>query len=541
MSGSASFHQGRIPSPGLSVNLSSNNPFRNRAASPASLDAGYASPSTSPFQDPAIRQRPVSRNPFLDNPSQPLRSPGFLPSRPEHQSLTAEDIFDSLTLDDKMPNDKLQPPLSAQRKPTDQLAAPSTHRPSKSQEEALRAKKPVLAPRPEASPHRKPPAPRRPRRNSESSVMDFSALPITPEEMKMIEAKRLRDRQREKAAREAREAREPRESRESRESRETRDKERASKSRSKSGRPSRRMDLIDQLDATSIYGTGLFHHDGPFDALNPHRNRSSRRAPMQAFPKDSLNNSLGGAGPLNRNPDHAQFMGNGTDEAFRDFATGGKNKNGYNYPAGPSAAEPAIFDPISRGDIVHGDESYGLGTSTFLEGTPAAQATIARRQAEQQQDLGQGGLQRKKSLAQRIRHINKDKGQRDFTPSGRMTNPEGINTHSKRSPDPMPGTSGLGSGESNPFFSEYSKGEESMTVRRKERAISPTSPPPSVPRRMSGSVLERRATADAPGSFDDAAPAKPSGLLGRMKSLKGGRRSKNSDAGSQSAAPGAAM
>lgn len=174
----------------------------------------------------------------------------------KNQDAHTPNLQDSLTLDDKMPNDKLQPPLPAQRKPTDQLAAPSTHRPSKSQEEALRAKKPVPGPRPEASPHRKPPAPRRPRRNSESSVMDFSALPITPEEMKMIEAKRLRDRQREKAAREAREAREPRESRESRESRETRDKERASKSRSKSGRPSRRMDLIDQLDATSIYGTG---------------------------------------------------------------------------------------------------------------------------------------------------------------------------------------------------------------------------------------------------------------------------------------------
>lgn len=81
--------------------------------------------------------------------------------------------------------------------------------------------------------------------------MDFNTLPITPEEMKMIEAKRLRDRQREKAAREAKEPREGREARDK-----DKDKERASKSRSKSGRPSKRMDLIDQLDATSIYGTG---------------------------------------------------------------------------------------------------------------------------------------------------------------------------------------------------------------------------------------------------------------------------------------------
>lgn len=535
MSGPGSFRQGQLPSSGLSGNLSSNNPFRNRAASPASLDAAYASPTTSPFDDSAGRQRPVSRNPFLDSPSQPLK--------PEHQSLSAEDIFDSLTLEDTMPNNKVLPALpalTAQRKPSikqpiapstgETLQADSKHRPTKSQEEATRAKKPAPGPRPEASrsPPGRPPPQRRPRRNSESSAMDFSALSITPEEMKMIEAKRLRDRQREKGARESREPRE------AREGRDARDNERDAKSRSKSGRPSRRMDLIDQLDATSIYGTGLFHHDGPFDALNPHRNRSSRRAPMQAFPKDSLNNSLGGAGPLNRNPDHAQFMGNGTDEAFRDFATGRKIKNGYNYPTS-SSTEPAIFDPISRGDIVHGDESYGLGTSTFLEGTPVARAAIVRRQAEQQQETLNGGLQRKKSLAQRIRHINK--GAREFAPSGRMTNPEGVS--SKPSPDPMPAASSAGS-EPNPFFAEFSKGEEKVTTKTRERTMSPVSPP-SVPRRMSGSALERRATTEATPSVEDAAPAKPLGLLGRMKSLKGGRRPKNSDTGSQSAAPGMAM
>ena len=46
-------------SPGLAFNLSSNNPFRNRAASPAPTGP------PSPFDPP---QRPVSRNPFLDAP-----------------------------------------------------------------------------------------------------------------------------------------------------------------------------------------------------------------------------------------------------------------------------------------------------------------------------------------------------------------------------------------------------------------------------------------------------------------------------------------
>lgn len=361
----------------------------------------------------------------------------------------------------------------------------------------------------------------------------------------MIEAKRLRDRQhREKAPREPREPREAREGREARD----KDKDRADgKGRSKSGRPGRRLDIIDQLDATSIYGTGrescdaphrtslvltdsfriVFHHDGPFDALNPHRNRqSSRRAPMQAFPKDSLNNSLGGAGPLNRNPDHKTFMGNGTDEAFLDYAGGSRPKN----------SEPAIFDPISRGSLVHGDESYGLGTSTFLEGAPAARSAIVRRQVEQQQEITEGGIQRKKSLAQRIRSIN-NRGPRDFAPSGRMTNPDA--TASRRLDDSTPLASTAGT-ESNPFFAEFSKGEDSITVKTRDRTKSPVSPPMHT-RPGSGPVLERRATADAVSTLEEAPPAKPSGILGRMKSLKGGRRSKNSDTNAQSVAPGMAL
>lgn len=66
--------------------------------------------------------------------------------------------------------------------------------------------------------------------------MDLDTQPITEEELKMIEAKRMRERQR-------RETREPKE-------------------KTKSGRPSRRLDIIDQLDATSIYGTGCrFWHE----------------------------------------------------------------------------------------------------------------------------------------------------------------------------------------------------------------------------------------------------------------------------------------
>jgi hypothetical protein len=48
----------RRPSPGLSLNLSSNNPFRNRAGSPAIPSPGLHTPNSA-------GSRPMSRNPFL--------------------------------------------------------------------------------------------------------------------------------------------------------------------------------------------------------------------------------------------------------------------------------------------------------------------------------------------------------------------------------------------------------------------------------------------------------------------------------------------
>lgn len=329
----------------------------------------------------------------------------------------------------------------------------------------------------------KRPTERRPRRNSDSSIME---KPLTEEEKKAKEARR-------------------------------RERERRHKERSKTGKPSRRLDLIDQLDATSIYGTGLFHHDGPFDALIPHRNRNgTRHAPMQAFPKDSLNMALGGSGPLNAKPDHKTLMGQHDEEAYLDYNASKRNEQPIYEPPVGSSKEANVFDPHARASVLHGDESLGLGTSTFLEGTPAAQRDIARREAEIAQGGTDNGLQRKKSLAQRIRGINR--GPRDMNNRGRMTNPDAA--YGPRSGE-MP--TGSSTGERNPFFSDFDNAEERISVRRQDSAGGPMSPgsPNSPPR---GYNLERRSTADA--SAPEQQPAKPSGggLLNRVKSLKGGRR-----------------
>jgi hypothetical protein len=69
------------PSPGLTLNLSSNNPFRNRAASPSLSDG-----QLSPFDPPP---RPVSRNPFLDA-SSTNTVPKPLAGSPDKMSLATE-------------------------------------------------------------------------------------------------------------------------------------------------------------------------------------------------------------------------------------------------------------------------------------------------------------------------------------------------------------------------------------------------------------------------------------------------------------------
>ncbi|KAF3910061.1 hypothetical protein ABW21_db0209126 [Orbilia brochopaga] len=183
------------------------------------------------------------------------------------------------------------------------------------------------------------------------------------------------------------------------------------------------LDIIDKLDVTGIYGGGLFHHDGPFDACNPHRNKNKNRAPMQAFPKDSKNNVLGGFDfDLKTNDPHSHLFGNRDPEAYLDFAAGrrGSAVDDLQDATRPSSKRTQSFDPINR-PMIHGDESLGLGTSTFLEGTPATKKAIEKAQAEEDvlrpttsagyKDIS--GLQRKKSLAQKFRGIGSQKPNTD--------------------------------------------------------------------------------------------------------------------------------
>ena len=304
----------------------------------------------------------------------------------------------------------------------------------------------------------------------------------------------------------------------------------------------------------------VFHHDGPFDACNPHRNRKGQqRAPMQAFAKDSANNSMGGSGPVNKEINFAQFHGRG-EEGFTDYSTSGKKPleesvkfdpyAGSNAPRRPAPSmiggvdRASSFNPHAQVEKIHGNESMGLGTSTHLEGAPAPRAAIIRRESENDKIPGSGntgGLGRKRSLAQKIRGISGANRGREFGPSGRMTSPEGTyeRTHTSTSPDKggVPKAN-----ESNPFFNDYDdayerKGQQIQDAEQRKRSgsigggedqINVRSRAMSSPKRTIGpGMLERRTTNDGPPpAMNNSENSGGGGFLSRVKSLKGGKRSR---------------
>ena len=225
---------------------------------------------------------------------------------------------------------------------------------------------------------------------------------------------------------------------------------------------------------------------------------------MQAFPKDSINMVMGGSGPVNKRMDYDKYHGRG-EEAHRDYNEAAITEDVAEPYRKPEATY--TYNPTAR-EVLHGDESVGLGTSTFLEGAPASRAAIQRRESEyeSQQPEDRPGLSRKKSLAQKIRGVRPNRE--------RFASPDG-----KNGPTSPPITTGQSDSAVNPFFRDFN-GEvkkENAQITFDEQTKPTRARAPSSPKR---NELERRNTTESVGEEN----SKPMGLLGRMKSLKGGRR-----------------
>ena len=257
-------------------------------------------------------------------------------------------------------------------------------------------------------------------------------------------------------------------------------------------------DVSSQTEELAL--TIVFHHDGPFDACRPHRNKQPHKAPVAAFPADSLTNTL--AGGLGEVPglDRDKYFGLTPQEAFQDYgiaaAAPTRRTSDPERPVLWSLKEDAdngkvrptvgirstSFDPRLKTEPVHGVESAGLGTSTFLEGAPAPKSAIERAGIEEEEG---GGLMRKKSIVQKIKARRATGDRSPPPPSGPLLSPSHTNVDSAY----------------NPFF------KESQFVERVDSLPNPA-----------------RERADS-GASDKAGTG---GLLGRVKSLKisSGRRPK---------------
>ena len=240
---------------------------------------------------------------------------------------------------------------------------------------------------------------------------------------------------------------------------------------------------------------------------------------MQAFPKDSLNMQLGGSGPNNSKLNLEQIHGRG-QEANLDFNGAAVPDADAEYMRRPLPERSGSFNPTAKAEPVHGHESAGLGTSTFLEGTPASRAAIQRRESEQAaaERAMAAGLTRKKSLAQRIKSVRPRVNE-----TGRMTSPEPLPLASPTSP--------LGSGRSeqngaNPFFKnydqEYEKKGAQIAIAEEEAKNAGRARAPSSPRR-GGLPLQRTVTAESTGPAPEESKSGGGGFLSRVKSIKGGR------------------
>lgn len=184
---------------------------------------------------------------------------------------------------------------------------------------------------------------------------------------------------------------------------------------------SKNVDTIDKLDVTGFFGGGKFHHDGPFDACTPQRNKDTKAAPVDAFPIDGPNNSIKGMAPNNSKDEQYDMVfgidqSNNYDNAYPDTRVRSNSEaellkrgytNGTIIKRAESDLDKTILESKQPGlaqvdagqtTKLHGDTTLGLGSSTFMDGAPAYGSKTSP-------SSNSGGLQRKKTFLGRMKTI----------------------------------------------------------------------------------------------------------------------------------------
>lgn len=245
--------------------------------------------------------------------------------------------------------------------------------------------------------------------------------------------------------------------------------------------PIRHLDLIDRLDDTSFFSAGSFYrHDGPFDAVAPHRNKRLSRAPVAAFPGNSATSSL------------------------RQLRLARANASNSTLPTPTEdTTEPPTKDEVkpktklTTRDSVLDEFSLGLGASTFLEGAPAPRVAAAQDRDKNKEDTAEGAarpLSRKKSLVQRFRRAGSTKGTPPVKGSSKEPGPasptdtdtakEKTKAEAKAEDDDSTARVSM------PDIITYTP-EEAPQFISQEVKDEPASPPPPSPSSKGGGLLRR--------------------------------------------------
>ena len=166
------------------------------------------------------------------------------------------------------------------------------------------------------------------------------------------------------------------------------------------------------MDVTGLFG-GSFHHDGPFDACTPQRNKNNKVAPVLAFPADGPNNTVGGRTSKKSTLD--EVFGRETvdddSETLNQLQDRAYLFNKANFSTTtldaikPNSKNITQFDSKMKTELVHGPTTMGLGSTTFLDGAPASSAAIKQDVINHaQESRRKNSITRKKSLPSR-RHL----------------------------------------------------------------------------------------------------------------------------------------
>lgn len=259
---------------------------------------------------------------------------------------------------------------------------------------------------------------------------------------------------------------------------------------------------------------------------------------MQAFPVGSANNALGGSGPVNKQIDLDIYHGRAA-QGFTDYNETMQiptNGNEYLNSRRPQVDDRTqAFNAKENIEPVHGEATAGLGSTTFMEGTPASRAALQRRESETADDGTQpsggfGGLSRKRSIAQKFRGMSR--GRPGMSEAGRVKSPE---ARYVTSPGPQSAGGRVGAvQELNPFFNEPQPPQD-------KKGVNVTTVPTNGASSSAGLARQRSRTNSSPhrrfamgrksdewgtgesGDKANGGGGGSGGILGRVKSLRGKR------------------